>query len=162
MPDQRHVEDLGGTMRLGSFPCLLSASSKAYEAYGEAEVYERHRHRYEVNNAFRAALEEKGMALTGVSPDGRLVEVVEVPEHPWFVACQYHPEFKSRPNRCHPLFREFVIASLKQGRASRKICGGYNGTPYRSRGESKPFDIIIARLIEGQRSFIGSKILGGC
>ena len=114
MPDQRDVEDLGGTMRLGSFPCLLSPGSKAYEAYGEAEIYERHRHRYEVNNAFRTALEEKGMALTGVSPDGRLVEVVEVPEHPWFVACQYHPEFKSRPNRCHPLFREFVIASLKQ------------------------------------------------
>ena len=114
MPDQRHVEDLGGTMRLGSFPCLLSASSKAYEAYGEAEVYERHRHRYEVNNAFRAALEEKGMALTGVSPDGRLVEVVEIPDHPWFVACQYHPEFKSRPNRCHPLFREFVSAALRQ------------------------------------------------
>ncbi len=114
MPDQRDVEDLGGTMRLGSFPCLLSPGSKAYEAYGEAEIYERHRHRYEVNNAFRTALEEKGMALTGVSPDGRLVEVVEVPEHPWFVACQYHPEFKSRPNRFHPLFREFVIASLKQ------------------------------------------------
>ena len=114
MPEQRHVEDLGGTMRLGSFPCVLAPDSKSHEAYGELEVNERHRHRYEVNNAFRKALEEKGMSMAGISPDGRMVEVVEVPDHPWFVACQYHPEFKSRPNRCHPLFREFVSAALKQ------------------------------------------------
>ncbi|HHV93609.1 MAG TPA: CTP synthase [Firmicutes bacterium] len=119
MPEQRHVEDLGGTMRLGSFPCILSPGSRAHEAYGAAEVHERHRHRYEVNNAFRQELEAKGMVMTGVSPDGRLVEVVEVSDHPWFVACQFHPEFKSRPNRCHPLFRGFVSAALSQRESKR-------------------------------------------
>ena len=114
MPEQRHVEGLGGTMRLGRYPCSLSPASNAYRAYGELEVYERHRHRYEVSNAYRATLEEHGMLLAGLSPDGRLVELIELPDHPWFVASQFHPEFKSRPNRCHPLFREFVMAALRQ------------------------------------------------
>ncbi len=113
MPEQRHVEELGGTMRLGRYPCTLSPDSSAFRAYGKSQVYERHRHRYEVSNTYRTILEAYGLSLAGVSPDGRLVELIELPDHPWFVASQFHPEFKSRPNRCHPLFREFIVASLK-------------------------------------------------
>ena len=106
------VTDKGGTMRLGKYPCVLAEGSRAREAYGTAEIWERHRHRYEVNNDYRPALEQAGVRLSGTSPDGRLVEAMELPEHPFFVAVQYHPEFKSRPNRAHPLFREFVRACL--------------------------------------------------
>ncbi|MFT4005331.1 MAG: CTP synthase [Lacrimispora sp.] len=112
MPDQDGVEDLGGTLRLGSYPCVLDKTSKAYEVYGEELIHERHRHRYEVNNDFREALTNAGMKLSGISPDGRIVEMAELPSHPWFVATQAHPEFKSRPNRPHPLFREFVRAAV--------------------------------------------------
>jgi len=111
LPEQRDIKNMGGTMRLGAYPCVLSPGSKAHQAYGQAEISERHRHRYEVNNQFLAALESKGMAFPGRSPDGRLVEVMELPGHPWYVGCQFHPEFKSRPMRPHPLFREFVRAS---------------------------------------------------
>lgn len=111
LPEQREVENLGGTMRLGKYPCLL-LSGHAREAYGEAEIYERHRHRYEFNNRFREMVQQHGLAITGTSPDGRLVEIVELTGHPWFVACQFHPEFKSRPNRPHPLFRDFIKAAL--------------------------------------------------
>ncbi|NLJ25692.1 MAG: CTP synthase [Firmicutes bacterium] len=114
MPEQRNIENLGGTMRLGAYPCALLQDSNAHKAYGKLEVSERHRHRYEVSNAYRSVLEERGMSLSGVSPDGRLVEMIELPDHPWFVASQFHPEFKSRPNRCHPLFRDFVAAALRQ------------------------------------------------
>ena len=112
MPDQRDLEDKGGTMRLGLYPARLLEGSKARAVYGQEVVYERHRHRFEVNNRFRAALEGAGMLLSGTSPDGRLVEIVELRDHPWFVASQFHPEFKSRPERPHPLFLGFVATAL--------------------------------------------------
>lgn len=113
MSDQDGVEDIGGTLRLGSYPCVLDKTSKALELYGEGTIHERHRHRYEVNNDFRVSLTDSGMKLCGLSPDGRIVEMIELPDHPWFLATQAHPEFKSRPNRPHPLFKGFVEASLK-------------------------------------------------
>ena len=112
MPDQDGVTDLGGTLRLGSYPCILADQSKAYELYGEKEIHERHRHRYEVNNEYRDAFVENGMMLSGCSPDGRIVEMIEIPSHPWFIATQAHPEFKSRPNKPHPLFKGFIKAAL--------------------------------------------------
>jgi len=112
MREQRDITDKGGTMRLGAYPCrVTSRASRTWAAYGEEVVYERHRHRYEFSNPFRAQLEEAGLSLAGLSPDGRLVEIVELPEHPWFVGVQFHPEFKSRPNKAHPLFREFIRAA---------------------------------------------------
>lgn len=113
MPEQKDVEDLGGTMRLGLYPCKLDKSSKAYECYSDELIYERHRHRYEFNNEYRRQIIEAGMKITGTSPDGRLVEIVEVEDHPWFVAAQFHPELKSRPNNPHPLFKAFIKASIK-------------------------------------------------
>ena len=113
MPDQVGITAKGGTMRLGKYPCVLDESSKAFGLYGSREISERHRHRYEFNNKFRQVLTEKGMLLAGLSPDGHLVEVVELPGHPWFVGCQFHPEFKSRPDRAHPLFFGFVEAALR-------------------------------------------------
>ena len=113
MPDQDGVEDIGGTLRLGAYPCVLDKDSKAYEVYGTTEISERHRHRYEVNNDYRVTLTEHGMKLCGTSPDGRIVEMIELPDHPWFIATQAHPELKSRPNRPHPLFRGFVEAATK-------------------------------------------------
>ena len=111
MPDQDGIEDIGGTLRLGAYPCVLADGSKAQELYGEKEISERHRHRYEVNNDFRKALTENGMVLSGVSPDGRIVEMVELSDHPFYIATQAHPEFKSRPNRPHPLFRGLIAAA---------------------------------------------------
>ena len=112
MPDQHGITDLGGTLRLGAYKCILDPNSKAYKLYGTREIDERHRHRYEVNNDYRQELVENGMSLCGVSPDGRIVEMIEQDSHPWFVATQAHPEFKSRPNKCHPLFRGFIEAAL--------------------------------------------------
>ena len=114
MPDQVGVTAKGGTMRLGKYPCVLAEGTKAREAYGQREIWERHRHRYECSNVFRPELEAVGLRVAGTSPDGRLVEMVEIPDHPWFVGCQFHPEFKSRPDRPHPLFRGFVAAALAQ------------------------------------------------
>lgn len=114
LPEQKDVEDLGGTMRLGLYPCKLVADSLAAQAYQSDLVYERHRHRYEFNNEYREQLEEVGYRFSGLSPDGRLVEIIEWEPHPWFVATQFHPEFISRPNRPHPLFRDFVGAALQQ------------------------------------------------
>jgi CTP synthase len=111
LPDQHNISDMGGTMRLGIYPCHLVPGSKAAEAYGTDIVYERHRHRFELNNRFRDALEQKGLVASGLSPDNRLVEIVEIKDHPWMVACQFHPEFKSRPNNPHPLFANFVGAA---------------------------------------------------
>jgi CTP synthase len=102
---------MGGTMRLGLYPCRLKEDSKAYEAYGESLIYERHRHRYEFNNTYREAFSQGEFVFSGLSPDERLVEIIELKDHPWFVAVQFHPEFKSRPTRPHPLFREFIRAS---------------------------------------------------
>ena len=113
MPDQNGVEDIGGTLRLGAYPCVLDKESKAYALYGEEVIHERHRHRYEVNNDYRAVLTEHGLRLSGLSPDGRIVEMCELTEHPFYVATQGHPELKSRPNRPHPLFAGFVQAALK-------------------------------------------------
>lgn len=112
LPEQKDVEDLGGTLRLGLYPAKLTEGTKAFEAYQDEVVYERHRHRYEFNNEFRKQMEEAGFIFSGTSPDGRLVEIIEVKDHPWFVASQFHPEFRSRPTRPQPLFREFVHASL--------------------------------------------------
>ena len=114
MPEQKSVKDLGGTMRLGAYPCVLSDGSKAHALYGTTQISERHRHRYEVNNDFRAELEEAGMQLVGQSPDGHIVEMIELSDHPYFVATQAHPEFKSRPNNAHPLFRGLIEASLRR------------------------------------------------
>lgn len=111
MPEQEDVENKGGTMRLGSYPCKLTTGSKAAAAYGDEVIYERHRHRFEVNNIFRDRLADAGLVISGVSPDERLVEMIELDDHPWFVASQGHPEFKSRPTRPHPLFRDFVKAA---------------------------------------------------
>lgn len=111
MPDQMDITDKGGTMRLGAYPCVIQSGSKMSEAYGQEKIEERHRHRYEFNNAYREIFAEKGLKLTGLSPEGNLVEAVELADHPWFVAVQYHPEFKSRPNRPHPLFRDFIKAA---------------------------------------------------
>ena len=116
MPDQNGVEDIGGTLRLGSYPCVLDKTSKAYALYGDEMIAERHRHRYEVNNDYRNALVENGMKLCGLSPDGRIVEMIELSDHPWFLATQAHPELKSRPNRPHPLFKGFVEASIQTKR----------------------------------------------
>ncbi len=113
LKEQEYVTELGGTMRLGAYPCVLVPGSKAAEVYGALEISERHRHRYEVNNAYRARLEEGGLVFSGTSPQGDLVELIELPDHPYFLATQAHPEFKSRPNRAHPLFRGLVAAALE-------------------------------------------------
>ncbi|MGO4373567.1 CTP synthase [Paenibacillus sp. 2TAB19] len=113
LPDQKDIEDMGGTMRLGLYPCKIVPGSLAEEAYNDELVYERHRHRYEFNNEYRERIESAGLRISGTSPDGRLVEMVEMPDHPWFLAVQFHPEFTSRPNRPQPLFRGFVHAALK-------------------------------------------------
>jgi CTP synthase len=113
LPEQKDIEDLGGTLRLGLYPCKLVEGTKAYEAYNDDVVYERHRHRFEFNNEYREQMEENGFVFSGLSPDGRLVEIIELKDHPWFVASQFHPEFISRPNRPQPLFYNFVKASLE-------------------------------------------------
>jgi CTP synthase len=114
--EQKFVEDLGGTMRLGLYPCKLVPNSLAAYCYDAELIYERHRHRYEFNNEYRNVMEAAGLKLSGISPDGKLVEIIELPDHPWFLAVQFHPEFTSRPNRPQPLFREFVKAALNTGR----------------------------------------------
>ncbi|MGH7424508.1 MAG: CTP synthase, partial [Candidatus Methylomirabilales bacterium] len=113
MPEQRGITNLGGSMRLGAYPCRLRQDSRAFEAYGKDEVAERHRHRYEVSNEYRDLLERHGLVMSGASPDGKLVEMIELANHPWFVGCQFHPEFKSRPGQPHPLFRAFIRATLQ-------------------------------------------------
>ncbi|MBC7351416.1 MAG: CTP synthase [Thermogutta sp.] len=113
LDEQRHITDKGGTMRLGAYPAVLTPGSKAAQAYGTLEISERHRHRYEFNNAYRNRFAELGLQVSGTSPDGKLAEIVELVGHPWFVAVQFHPEFKSQPTRAHPLFRAFIEAALK-------------------------------------------------
>ena len=116
LASQQGIQEMGGTMRLGAYPCRLRAGSRAAQIYGTAEVTERHRHRYEVSNAYRDVLAEYGMRCSGLSPDGSLVEMIELPDHPWFVGCQFHPELRSRPMRPHPLFASFVAAALSRRR----------------------------------------------
>jgi CTP synthase len=112
MPDQRGVQEKGGTMRLGAYPCALKSGSAAAQIYGTHEISERHRHRFEFNNAYREQLARAGLIQSGTSPDGRLVEMVELEGHPHFIGCQFHPEFKSRPMAAHPLFSRFVAAAI--------------------------------------------------
>jgi len=116
LDSQRGVEDKGGTMRLGNWPCRLLPGTRAAQVYGDLLVYERHRHRFEVNPHYRGQLESNGLVCSGISPDNRLVEMIELPDHPFFLASQFHPEFTSRPNRPNPLFREFIAAAAKQSR----------------------------------------------
>jgi len=120
MHDQKNIENKGGTMRLGSYKCRLKVDSKAYKAYKKKVIYERHRHRYELNNDYRDKLEKAGLIITGVNPDKNLAEIVEIKDHPWFVAVQFHPEFKSRPDRPHPLFRDFIGASIKHSSSAKR------------------------------------------
>jgi len=113
MPGQKDIKEMGATMRLGAYPCVIQDKTKAYDAYKSNYISERHRHRYEVNNKFRKRLVENGLILSGLSPDKELVEMIELKDHPWFVACQFHPELKSRATNAHPLFREFVRAAVE-------------------------------------------------
>jgi CTP synthase len=113
LPEQKDIEDLGGTLRLGLYPCKIYTGTNAFGVYQSEMIEERHRHRYEFNNDFRSQMEDAGFVFSGTSPDGRLVEIVEVKDHPWFVASQFHPEFTSRPTRPQPLFKGFIEASLK-------------------------------------------------
>jgi CTP synthase len=145
LPEQKEVTDLGGTMRLGADPIKLHEGSRAREIYGEAVVYERHRHRYEVNNLLRKRLQAAGLRVAGTSPDERLVEVVELDDHPFFVASQFHPEFKSRPERPAPLFRDFIAAALERAGARGDRAEGHAGVEARgdavdadSRGDVVP------------------------
>jgi CTP synthase len=117
MDSQKAITAKGGTMRLGAYPCMLTQGSKAHQAYGGIEISERHRHRFEFNNDYRAKFEAAGVVFSGLSPNGDLVEIMEMKSHPWFVACQFHPELKSRPTRAHPLFREFVAAAIQSKKA---------------------------------------------
>jgi CTP synthase len=123
MESQQHVTDMGGTMRLGAYPCRLGRGTRAAEIYGQPEVSERHRHRYEVSNTYRELFVQHGMKLSGLSPDGQLVEIVELPAHPWFIGCQFHPELQSRPTRPHPLFAGFVAAAVNGKRRRRSDRG---------------------------------------
>ena len=133
MPDQRGVTDKGATMRLGSYPCVLGEGTRARAAYGAEEISERHRHRWEVNNNYRDALEKHGLVISGVSPDGRLVEMIELSEHPYFVACQFHPEFNSRPLSPHPLFIKFIEAAVER----QKTIASAPSLPAKTNGSTK-------------------------
>ena len=117
MDEQKDITDKGGTMRLGLYPCKLCGDSRVRTLYGEELIYERHRHRFEFNNAYREVLTGAGLSIAGLSPDGRLVEIVERTDHPWFVGVQFHPEFKSRPNRPAVLFADFIRAAVEHGQA---------------------------------------------
>ncbi|MEE8547688.1 MAG: gamma-glutamyl-gamma-aminobutyrate hydrolase family protein, partial [bacterium] len=118
LPEQRNITDKGGTMRLGTYPCVLAEGSVARSAYNKPEISERHRHRYEFNPEYQDAMESSGLKISGASPDGRLVEMVELDDHPFFLGCQFHPEFKSRPWAPHPLFAGFIKASLNSKKDS--------------------------------------------
>ncbi|MDD4087712.1 MAG: CTP synthase [Bacteroidales bacterium] len=118
MPGQKNVEKLGGTMRLGAYSCRLEKGSKAFELYGEILISERHRHRYEFNNTYRQSFLQNGMVLSGINPENDLVEIIELPSHPWYIGVQFHPEYKSTVARPHPLFKGFIEASLKKQKAS--------------------------------------------
>ncbi|HEX2659316.1 MAG TPA: CTP synthase [Polyangia bacterium] len=129
LPDQREITQKGATMRLGSYPCVLAPGSVAAAAYGAREIHERHRHRYEVNNEYREALVAKGLRISGTSPDRSLVEMIELPDHPYFVGCQFHPEFKSRPQAPHPLFQSFIAAALSARLGDRRRRQAEAGVP---------------------------------
>ena len=154
------MEDKGGTMRLGAYPCKVAPDSRAFEAYGSELIYERHRHRYEVNNAYRETLIEHGMAISGTSPDNRLVEMIELPDHPWFVASQGHPEFKSRPTNPHPLFVAFVKAAKDlQAAGGANACPACAGeaAPDRARGRITP---LCQHIMDKRPRFRGALAVG--
>jgi CTP synthase len=131
MADQENITDLGGTMRLGAYKAIVDPSSKTYEAYGMTEISDRHRHRYEFNNAYRDLFSDSGMKLVATSPDGKLIEIIEVADHPWFVSVQFHPELKSRPTKAHPLFREFVAAAVRYKKKRQQEIDSPTGNPVR-------------------------------
>jgi len=139
LPEQKEVSDMGGTMRLGADPVKLHDATRAREIFGEAVIYKRHRHRYEVNNMLRRRLEDEGLVASGTSPDERLVEIIELPEHPFFVASQFHPEFNSRPTRPEPLFRDFVGAAAERGRARLSD----NGAVTEDSAEAEPAELDV-------------------
>ena len=120
MPGQSEEIEKGGTLRLGSYPCSIKAGTKMEACYGASLIHERHRHRYEFNNEYREEMERAGLVISGTSPDGRLVEAIELPGHPFFVGVQFHPEFKSRPNQAHPLFRGFISAALRHAKGKEE------------------------------------------
>ena len=120
LEEQKKVTQMGGTMRLGRFPCRIKKNTRTYEAYKKELVYERHRHRYEFNNKYQDAMAKCGLIVTGIFPKAKLVEIIELQDHPWFIGCQFHPEFKSKPDNCQPLFREFVKASIEFGSKGSK------------------------------------------
>jgi CTP synthase len=124
MEEQKHVTDMGGTMRLGAYPCRLQRGSRVAEVYGVPEVSERHRHRYEVSNSYRDQFTANGLKLSGLSPDGSLVEIVELENHPWFIGVQFHPELRSRPTRPHPLFAGFIAAAMGAKRRASTAAAG--------------------------------------
>ena len=121
MDEQKDVDQMGGTMRLGAYPCVLASESLSARLYRKKRISERHRHRYEFNNRYREVMQDNGLRISGLSPDGNLVEVIELKDHPWFVGCQFHPEFKSRPTECHPLFRGFIRAALQQRSSVKEV-----------------------------------------
>ena len=121
METQKGIDKKGATMRLGAYPCILQEESLALKLYGKKKISERHRHRYEFNNNYRELLSRHGMVLSGLSPDGNLVEIIELKDHPWFLGCQFHPEFKSRPMDCHPLFKGFIKAALQYRLALKEV-----------------------------------------
>ena len=121
MDEQKGLDRMGGTMRLGAYPCVLAADSLSTRMYRKKRISERHRHRYEFNNRYRELMQDKGLGISGLSPDGNLVEIIELKDHPWFVGCQFHPEFKSRPTDCHPLFRGFIRAALQQNSSVKEV-----------------------------------------
>ena len=121
METQKGIDAKGGTMRLGAYPCVLQEDSLALKLYGRKRISERHRHRYEFNNDYVKPFTEKGMVLSGLSPDGSLVEIMELKDHPWFLGCQFHPEFKSRPMDCHPLFKGFIKAAVQNRQTLKEV-----------------------------------------
>jgi CTP synthase len=144
LPEQRDIENKGGTMRLGVYPCKLLPGSKVAEAYGESVVYERHRHRFEFNNQYRERLAEAGVIFSGTSPNGRLVEIIELRDHPFFVGSQFHPEFRSRPARPHPLFRGFMAAAARRAGIVPRAVGG--AAP--ASNGAKPAEIAVETVVE--------------
>ncbi len=129
MPDQRGITDMGATMRLGAYPCILVEGTRAADAYGTLHISERHRHRWEVNNTYREQLQNNGLILSGLSPDRRLVEMIELRDHPYFMGCQFHPEFRSRPMAPHPLFQRFISAAVEQQQRSRRTAATASAQP---------------------------------
>ncbi|MCK4680039.1 hypothetical protein KAT82_02870, partial [bacterium] len=145
LPEQKSIVNMGGTMRLGGYDCHVVEGSRAHEAYGESDVRERHRHRYEYNNEFRSTLESSGLVSSGTYLAADLVEMVELADHPWFVCCQFHPEFRSRPGVAHPLFREFVRAAL-----AHKTGEDAGSSGHRSSGDTQPLEHAAGGKADGR------------